>query len=230
MYVLSYAALLAGFAVAAPPETFVLPIAITNGSTPLIYEVGKVPLDTNYITQPNATSYEWWYFDAVASDLSQHVVFQPIVDYNEDGNEPLNLRLSYSFANGSFQELIIPKEKLFVSTIGQGSAGISSDGAFSWQASPDLSQYTLTLALEDIGISGQIQLQSIAPPHVACSATYPGARLEYHWDLLWVNLLPDSVASVNLMVNGTAIAFEGSGYHDKACPTIDFKAPLKLTL
>lgn len=89
-------------------------------------------------------------------------MFQPIVDYNEDGNEPLNLRLSYSFANGSFQELIIPKEKLFVSTIGQGSAGISSDGAFSWQASPDLSQYTLTLALEDICISGQIQLQSVS--------------------------------------------------------------------
>lgn len=55
-----------------------------------------------------------------------------------------------------------------------------------------------------------------APPHVACSGIHDGADLEFFWNLLWVNPIPDAVSRVKIEVNGTNIEFEGIGYHDKA--------------
>ncbi len=144
-----------------PIETFSLPIPAMNGSTNLAQFAGYQALDTNYVTTPNATSYEWWYFDTVASDLSASVVFQPSITYGYPESS-LDLRFSIAFPDGTEKEFIIPKQSLHLSTIGEASVGVAGDGSFSWVGSPSLSTYTINLDLADIGVKGEIQLQSVS--------------------------------------------------------------------
>ncbi|ROV98136.1 hypothetical protein VPNG_08589 [Cytospora leucostoma] len=194
-------------------ENLTLPLPIENGSTPIIDTVGSVPLDGVYITEPNATSYEWWYFDAVSEAHSSSVVLVVSVSYSGTGVPQLVAELSISYPNGTWAEITIPQDRLYLSTAGEGSSGIAND--FSWRSTPDLSEYTIQLHLEARGVTGQINMSSIAPPHVKCGPAEEGASLTDAENILWINLVPDAVASVNIDVNGTLTSFKGSGYHDK---------------
>lgn len=187
-----------------------------NGSTPLIETIqeDRLALDAAYITEPNATSYEWWYFDAVSSDATASVTFQPYIEYTENGPETI-LLLTLSYPNKTWTYIPIPQDKIYFSTIGQGSTGIASDGSFSWRSALDLSEYTISLNLELHGVTGEVHMLSIAPPHVKCGSAVDGASLADAGNILWVNPVPDAVAVVDIKVNGTSMAFVGSGYHDK---------------
>ncbi|KAK0637659.1 Tyrosinase family protein asqI [Lasiodiplodia hormozganensis] len=80
--------------------------------------------------------------------------------------------------------------------------------------------------IPELGISGDIRMQSIAPAHGPCGPAVDGETLKLNWDLYWVNAIPDSQASVNLKINGTTLAFQGSGYHDKNWAPFNFIAYL----
>lgn len=54
-----------------------------------------------------------------------------------------------------------------------------------------------------------------APPHFACGLVEPGASEEILPHVGWVNTVPDARATVDIEVNGTALSFSGTGYHDK---------------
>ena len=195
------------------PQNFTLPLPMFNGSTPVIDTVGSIPLDGVYITEPNATSYEWWYFDAVSKNSSSSVVMVVSVSYSETESPELSTDLTFSYPNGSWTEITVPLDALSFSTIGNGSMGVAE--TFAWWSEPDLSEYTIELNLEEQGVTGEIYLSSISPPHVKCGPAVKGASLTDADDILWVNPVPDAWVSVDIEVNGTSIAFEGSGYHDK---------------
>ena len=98
-------------------ESYIFPFTVANHSVSYITtKVGSRPLDTAYITSPNSTSYEWWYFDAVASDLSASIVLQSVVE-----NESFLLVLDFSYANGTGAIYELPCEKSYFSTNGDGS-------------------------------------------------------------------------------------------------------------
>ncbi|KUI73015.1 Hydroxyneurosporene dehydrogenase [Cytospora mali] len=194
-------------------QKLTLPLPMVNGSTPIIETVGTVPLDGLYITEPNATSYEWWYFDVVSEDYNSSVVFVTFLTYSETGAPGLSAELTISYPNGTWTEITIPQDELHFSTIGEGSIGVTD--AFSWRSAPDLSEYTIQLDVEAQGVTGEINMASVAPPHVKCGPAVEGASLADAEHILWINPVPDAVASVNIEVNGTSMSFKGSGYHDK---------------
>lgn len=201
-------------AVQPPAQHFTLPLPLINGSTPITETVGFVPLDGVYITQPNATSYEWWYFDVVSESHTSSVVFVASVSYSAIKGAPeLSAELTISYPNGTWTEITIPQDKLNFSTVGAGSIAVAE--AFSWWSVPDLSEYTIRLDLEVQGVMGEIHMSSLAPPHVKCGPAVEGASLADAEHILWMNLVPDAVASVDIKVNGTLVSFNGSGYHDK---------------
>lgn len=105
-----------------------------------------------------------------------------------------------------------------LSTAGEGSAAAAE--AFSWRSAADLSEYTIQLDAGEQGVTGEIHLASVVPPHVKCAPAVDGASLADAERILWINLVPDAVASVDIKVNGTSISFNGSGYHEKVmfCP------------
>lgn len=138
------------------------PQAPSNVSIDTPDTVQSTPFDGVYIPKPNATSYEWWYFDAVATDLSQSVVFQPLIDSTRPSQ--VTLLFSYSLPNGSYVQLEVPTSALSVSTAHDGSSAVAADGVFAWRGAPDLSEYNITLDWPEYGISGQIQLVSVSSP------------------------------------------------------------------
>ena len=142
-----------------PLESYILPITPVNTTISLTTSVGNSALDGVFITQPNATSYEWWYFDAIASDLSASIVVQPITTYFSD--PVLELAIQISLANGTLYSFFVPGDKLFVSTNGEGSNGMASDGSYSWWSRPQIGEYEIELCLQEQGIEGKIKLQAV---------------------------------------------------------------------
>lgn len=73
-----------------------------SGSTPITETIGSIPLDGVYITEPNATSYEWWYFDVVSLDHRSSAVFVTSVTYSAAGTGPqLSADLTISHPDGT---------------------------------------------------------------------------------------------------------------------------------
>ncbi|RAL11862.1 uncharacterized protein BO97DRAFT_443570 [Aspergillus homomorphus CBS 101889] len=64
-------------------------------------------------------------------------------------------------------------------------------------------------------ISGRLRLENATSPRTACSTTSrfdPSLRLG---PIGWANIVPHAKASVDLVVDGEVLGFEGYGYHDK---------------
>ena len=138
-------------------ESYTFPLPVSNGSvTKITTEIGSRPLDTVWIPNPNSTTYEWWYFDAVASDLSASIVLQPIV---EGGDFALVLDLS--LPNGSTSRFTLPYDKGYFSTAGSGSNMIASNGEWGYTSSEDLSHVDFQLNIPAAGVSGTVKFRSV---------------------------------------------------------------------
>jgi len=151
-----------------PLESYILPFPQVNSTTTLATSVGSLALDGVFVTQPNATSYEWWYFDAIASDLSASVVVQPVTTYL--AKPQLELAIQVSLANGTLISFFVPGDKLFVSTVGDGSNGLASDGSYSWWSRPEIGEYEIEVCLEEQGIEGKIKLQAVCTSRIHLSS------------------------------------------------------------
>ena len=137
--------------------SYIFPFLVSNCSVSQVTtEVGSRPLDTAYITAPNSTSYEWWYFDAVASDLSASIVLQPVVQ-----NGSFVLVLDFSLANGANSQFQLPYEKGYFSTDGDGGNMIASSGEWQFTSSSDLSQGAFDLNIPLVGVTSTVKLQSV---------------------------------------------------------------------
>jgi hypothetical protein len=138
------------------PERYVLPIPPSNTTiSDITTEVGNRPLDTVYIAQPNTTSYEWWYFDAVANDLSAAVMFVPVY---QGGSFAIDFGI---FRNGTAVNVQIPYDEAYFYTNGDGSNTVASDRQWGYRSSPDLSAYEFEIDIPSIGVSGTMQFQSV---------------------------------------------------------------------
>lgn len=138
-------------------ESYIFPFPVTNQSVPNITTtVGSRPLDTAYLNSPNSTSYEWWYFDAVASDLSASIVLQPVVE------NAFVLVLDFSYANGTGAQFQLPYDKGYFSTVGDGANMNTSDGEWGYTSSQDLSQVTFELNIKELGVTGSVKFQSVS--------------------------------------------------------------------
>jgi hypothetical protein len=55
----------------------------------------------------------------------------------------------------------------------------------------------------------------IAPVHYPCGPAVAGQNMNLGAGIGWANAVPDAQAVVNLKINGSSLAFDGGGYHDK---------------
>lgn len=76
-------------------------------------------------------------------------------------------------------------------------------------------RYVVNIDAPEIGASGTISLDSVAPAHYPCGPDSPGQQEMLLPHVYWSNAIPDAVSEVDLVINGTEIKFEGAGYHDK---------------
>ncbi|KAJ7445613.1 hypothetical protein FB451DRAFT_1412642 [Mycena latifolia] len=125
-------------------------------------------------------------------------------------------QISVSFPNGTIFNTIVPADGATVTSEDNVSTGDWHNSGFSWTHTGD-SVYTVVIDAPDIGVKGNISLQSVAPTHYPCGPAVAGQNMEVGPNIGWSNAIPDAAAAtVELTVGGTELTtFKGLGYHDK---------------
>ena len=206
--------LLCSLTTALEPRSYVIPAGQINGTAISDVTVGLAAFDGPHITYNNGSAFQWWYFDAVSTASDALIVVQFYPGWTAEASAIL---FNAAWPNGTTYYQVIPAGALELTTIGDGSqARTTEDGStMTWFAADDLSAYHLTVNFPNLDISGTITMRSKSPAHVACGPKRDGASFDLTTNFGWANSVPDAVASVNVTVNGSVLAFTGSGYHDQ---------------
>ncbi|RAK80157.1 uncharacterized protein BO72DRAFT_503028 [Aspergillus fijiensis CBS 313.89] len=179
--------------------------------------------DSPKVQTVNATTYDWWYFDAIGSDGVSSLAVVFFLEANRSGFSVTEnftnvdfVQISGTFANGTtFADFLFADEAALVATMGDGSSGRWPGTGASWAGSPDLSDYFVTLEASHLGFEGTFSMHSVAPPHYPCSPKRANQPLEVLPGVGWANSVPDADVTVNMTVQGSPLSFIGTGYHDK---------------
>jgi hypothetical protein len=152
-------------------STLIVPNTIQTGPSTAQFISDASGLDSPKVNPTNATSFDWWYFDAVSADSLSSVV---IVFYlSTDLGFPfllpgaaVSVDIFVSFDDGTL--LFLPINDLpgtageaTVVSDGEGASGSWANTGFSFEGSSDLSQYTVTIDSPLLGISGSLVLNSV---------------------------------------------------------------------
>ncbi|KAH8816964.1 hypothetical protein F5884DRAFT_241189 [Xylogone sp. PMI_703] len=193
-------------------------------------------VDAPRVNPINATTFDWWYFDAVSLDGSQalSVVFftSSFIGFSFDVAsliDPLNVWIFANFGDGPALTLPVPATSVEIQTDGNdGVSGKWADSGISFSGALDLSNFNVTLDNTLLGLKGTFSLKSRGPGHYACAPLGEGGVDEHIIPHIgWVNPVPAADASVDVTLLGKKLRFQGNGYHDKNWGDVPFTSALK---
>ena len=178
-------------------------------------------LDAPQLSAVNSSSFDWWYFDAVSTDLTSSLV---IVFYTAlissfpflpASTDVTTVGIYVGFPNGTATTTYLNADDAIVTPSQQGSSGVFQGTGASWAGAGDDSGYIVTIDSPTTGIYGTFTLKSVAPAHYPCGPVEPGLNLEVWPNIGWSNAVPDAVGLVDFAFGDTKLAFTGVAYHDK---------------
>lgn len=126
----------------------------------------------------NSTVTQWWYFDAVSTDLlnSLTIIFFtstslafPFILPND------SVTVAYvwaTFPNGTVYTGYTTASFATITTIGDGSSGSWESTGFKWDGDPKMQKYIVTIESNEMDISGTLELDS-----VRCTGSIPLASI-----------------------------------------------------
>ncbi|OIW29571.1 hypothetical protein CONLIGDRAFT_654116 [Coniochaeta ligniaria NRRL 30616] len=227
-YVVSALALLP---VAALAESVTLPNVLHDGPITPDGISAKGHIDwPKLLPGVNATSYDWWYFDVVSADAKASAT---VVFYNSGPNGfintflggPLSASLIGVLPNGTVYDISVPATSAIISRSDDSSAtsAVYTDSGFSFNGTSTSThhgkaaqRYVVTIDAPELGVTGTLTLDSLAPAHYPCGPdSSPGQTELLFPHVWWSNAVPDAAGEVDLLINGTEVKFDGVGYHDK---------------
>ncbi|KAK2766570.1 hypothetical protein CKAH01_15448 [Colletotrichum kahawae] len=182
---------------------------------------------------PNATTYDWWYFDAVStsSNESISIVFlmaSSTAFPSSDTGGPMSIIVSGSFANGSAFSLTIPGSDGALIAESEDKDEINgawrgADAFFSGRGlNSNATSFKVILNSTAYGVYGSLSLRSTLPSRYPCGLNAPGAEQQILPGVGWSNPQPDASAIANFKFGDAALKFSGSGYHDKNWGSVPF--------
>lgn len=135
---------------------------------------------------------------------------------------PLSASLIGVLPNGTVYDISVPAtgaivsrpddDDSFATSVTYTGSGFSFNGTSNPHGKV---RYVVTVDAPDLGVTGTLTLDSVAPPHYPCGPDSPGQTELLFPHVYWSNAIPDAAGSVDLLVNGTRHSFRGVGYHDK---------------
>ncbi|KAK1856610.1 hydroxyneuurosporene synthase domain-containing protein [Colletotrichum chrysophilum] len=217
--------------IAASQQTF-FPNELQSGDVHVDF-ASTSPDDPRLNPGPNATTYDWWYFDAVStsSNESISVVFlmaSSTAFPSSDTGGPMSVIVSGSFANGSaFSHtipasdgaLIIESEDKHEIDGAWGGANASFGGR---GLDSNETSFKVILNSPKYGVYGSLSLRSTLPSRYPCGLNAPGAEQQVLPGVGWSNPQPDASAIAHFKLGDAALNFSGSGYHDKNWGSVPF--------
>ncbi|KAL4938072.1 hypothetical protein BDV06DRAFT_215411 [Aspergillus oleicola] len=221
---------LLGSSALATAATVIVPDSPVNASSKAQFISNSTAFDGPKVVPVNATTWDWWYFDAVqvSSNPNEQVSvvatfynalptgFDPIVLYAQRGFTSLALgEVVINWSNGTRNIFMFNSTEARITTVGDGTEGVweTPTGDMSFAGSPDMRLYEVQLESEIV--SGTVVLQSVAPPHYPCGPAEAGQDMQLAPHIGWANAVPDAISDVHLSVYGQPLDFTGIGYHDK---------------
>lgn len=125
--------------------------------------------DSPKVQAGNASSYDWWYFDAIGTDGVSSLAVAYFVEANKTGfsvtenftNQDF-VQISGTFPNGTTFADFLFADNAIVSAMGDGSSGLWNGTGASWAGSPDLSDYLITLDANHLGYGGPFSMHSVS--------------------------------------------------------------------
>ncbi|KIW16895.1 hypothetical protein PV08_04085 [Exophiala spinifera] len=215
-----------------PAESMTFSPILYAGASQVQFTSCASGADSPRVFPINATTFDWWYFDAVSDDGEQAltVIFftSSALGFSFDllnTVDPLNV---YVFANtGSGNQPVsfpVAATSVTVDTVGNGASGNWVGSGIKFEGASDLSTYTVTFehTLLNTGISGTFTLTTRGPGHYVCGPLEGGQPEEVLPHVGWVNVMPAASASVDVTILGTQMQFSGNGYHDKNWGDVPF--------
>ncbi len=142
----------------------------TTSSSPSVAQFSSLSsgFDAPKVKSLNSTSFDWWYFDVVSSDLDYSLV---VVFFTADatglwtGTTDVGtadyVAISVTSTDGALFNVGVLAEELTVVTIGDGSSGILDGTLTGWTGSPDMSQYEILVDDPVSGLQGTVSFQSV---------------------------------------------------------------------
>ncbi|KAJ7124603.1 hypothetical protein C8R43DRAFT_1030984 [Mycena crocata] len=196
--------------------------ATSNATSTASFTSTTIDLDGPKISAVNSSAFDWWYFDVVSTDqgslASVVVVFYTTIAAAFPFFPPFEsvtlAQIAVSFPNGTLSSIFVPAEGATVSSDGNASSGDWHGSGLKWTHDGD-SLYSISVDAPDLGITGSIRFRGVVPAHYPCGPAVAGQDMQVAPHIGWANALPDAASTVDLVVNGTKLAFSGAGYHDK---------------
>ena len=153
-------------------QTIIVSNEIQTGDSTAQFVSGVSGLDGPKIDpEINATSFDWWYFDAVSEDNSCAVVivFYMTTDLGFPFVPPLSalsVDIFATFEDGTLvflplNDLPLSAGEATVVTDDDGSSGVWKGTGFEWVGAPDLSKYVVKIDSPLLDINGTLVLTSV---------------------------------------------------------------------
>ena len=199
-----------------------IPATAATGNSTANYVSTQYNLDGPQVSPITNSSWDWWYFDVLSTDLKTSLV---IVFYTALPSAFPFLRPSTNvtivgvyatFANGTQFTVYLDANEAVVVTTEDGSSGVFGGAGAAWLGRPDMSSYQVIIDSPEKGVVGTFNLKSVAPAHYPCGPVGAGVNMTAGPGIGWSNAVPDATGEVDFMLNGSALAFTGIAYHDKA--------------
>ncbi|KAJ6513052.1 hypothetical protein C8R45DRAFT_333173 [Mycena sanguinolenta] len=214
---------------------FNLPPVASNGTSQVDLVATATGLNAPKVHPINASAYDLWYFDVVAtvSNASVVIVFFdtppgtfpfPPGSYNSS----LLVTLAITFPNGTLASTatkVALADNATVVAEGEGSSGDWQGTGMEWTYNAASGAYDVLLDSAQLnGVKGSIHLAPRGPPRYPCGPGVAGQSMQLVPNAGYVNPLPDAVATVDLTVDGERLVFTGAGYHDQGWGPQPFSA------
>ncbi|KAL4994180.1 hypothetical protein BDV10DRAFT_9906 [Aspergillus recurvatus] len=257
LFRLSALALLAGHVVSQPqpyPQSQARQIVVPahpneNAITFTQYISGRDGFDAPKIYPVNATTYDWWYFDAVqqpaAGDDGRQAQAHIAVTFYTLGSDSFEVlagqfphglpsgnmvQITLAWPNGTIDFPIDLAAGGAIFTVeGDGSSGDFTGTGCSWVGAPDLSTYVVHIDVPEHDIRGSLYIKSDAPPHYPCGRAEEGQNMHLAPGAGWANAIPGGPAFADFTIRGEELRFHGRGYHDKNFGSEPFSDALTLS-
>ncbi|KAL4810354.1 hypothetical protein BDV18DRAFT_130823 [Aspergillus unguis] len=178
----------------------------------------------------NTTSYDWWYFDTVSEPDArgeQPSFVATFYNTGPDGFDPLRslfpngsypssnfVQLDLTWPNGTIENWFLIAGEAVITVEGDGASGNFSNTGCSFEATPDMSQYVITVNAPQKGIVGSMSIISDAPAHYPCGPNEEGQNMQLVPTAGWLNAIPDGLGEVQFNIRGHQMSYQGRGYHD----------------
>ncbi|KAL4741689.1 hypothetical protein BDV11DRAFT_203396 [Aspergillus similis] len=219
------------------PQQIVVPAYRRESATAVTqYTSGRDGFDAPKVHPINATTYDWWWFDAIQQPVptedggqaQPHIViifytlgsdsFEVLTEQFPNGLPSGNIvQITLAWPNGTIENPIaLPAGDAIITVEGDGSSGDFAGTGCSWVGTPDMSSYVVHLDVPEHDISGSLYINSDAPPHYPCGPAEDEQDLHLAPGAGWANAIPGGPAFADFTVRGERLSFHGRGYHDKS--------------